>query len=105
MHINHTSTSKLSFRGPPSLPPSPPAFPVPSGDCASLASSSHHGRIRLRIFLPQLEHFALYHVRDVPSEPVVRNHGRIGIPLDAAQVLPRVSRSDTKHAAPALYSK
>lgn len=49
--------------------------------------STHHGRVLLRVRLPQVEHVALYHVRNVSPEPVAGQLLGIGVPLDAAQIL------------------
>lgn len=49
---------------------------------------AHHCRVLLGVCLPQVEHLALDHVRDVSSEPVARQLVGIGVPLDAAQILP-----------------
>lgn len=46
--------------------------------------STHHGRVLLRVRLPQVKHLALDHVWNVSSEPVAGQLLGIGVPLDAA---------------------
>lgn len=59
---------------------------------------SHHRRVFLGVFLPEVEHLALDHVRNVPPEPVLRQNMRVGVPLDATQVLHQKRNSRTSRS-------
>ncbi len=71
------------------LRPIPP-YPILSHLTLSYPTLSYHRRVLFGVRLPQLEHLALDHVRDMTPEPVGGQLVGVGLPLDAAQVLPGV---------------